>query len=110
VLNAASLAALADRLGQPLAMERFRGNVWLEGLAPFAEFQLVGRELRLGEAVVKVRERITRCEATTVDPDTGVSDADTLGALEEGWHHKNFGVYAEVISGGRVAVGDPAAA
>jgi uncharacterized protein YcbX len=110
VLNAASLAALADRLGQPLAMERFRGNVWLEGLAPFAEFELVGRDLRLGEAVLAVRERITRCEATTVDPDTGISDADTLGALEEGWRHKNFGVYAEVISGGRVAVGDPAAA
>jgi uncharacterized protein YcbX len=110
VLNRASLAALGERLGRPLAMERFRGNVWLEGLEPFAEFDLVGRDLRVGSAVLRVRERITRCKATTVDPDTGVSDADTLGGLQGGWGHQDFGVYAEVVEGGRVAVGDPAVA
>jgi MOSC domain-containing protein len=110
ILNRASLAALGDRLGRPLAMERFRGNVWLDGLAPFAEFDLVGGELRLGGALLSVRERITRCTATTVDPETGVSDADTLGALDAGWGHQDFGVYAEVLEGGRVAVGDPAVA
>jgi uncharacterized protein YcbX len=108
VLNRASLAALGGRIGRPLAMERFRGNVWLDGLAPFAEFDLVGRDIRLGGARLRVRERITRCKATTVDPATGVSDADTLGALRAGWDHQDFGVYAEVLDGGRVAVGDPA--
>lgn len=104
----ASLEALAERVGKPLAMERFRGNVWLDGLAPFEELNLVGRRIRIGDAVLAVREGIVRCLATTVDPDTGVSDADTLGALRDGWGHKQFGVYAEVIEGGRVAVGDPA--
>ena len=77
---------------------------------PFAEFDLVGRDIRLGDATLRVRERITRCKATTVDPATGVSDADTLGALRAGWGHEDFGVYAEVVAGGRVAVGDAAAA
>jgi uncharacterized protein len=108
VLSRASLAALGDRLGLPLAMERFRGNVWLDGLAPFAELDLVGRDIRLGAARLRVRERITRCKATTVDPATGIPDADTLGALRAGWGHQDFGVYAEVLDGGRVAVGDPA--
>jgi uncharacterized protein YcbX len=106
ILNRASLAALGDRLGMKLAMERFRGNLWLDGLAPWQELYLVGRDLRIGGARVRVRERITRCKATTVDPSTGVSDADTLGALEAGWGHQDFGVYAEVVEGGRVAVGD----
>jgi uncharacterized protein YcbX len=57
---------------------------------------------------VLVRERITRCKATTVSPATGRPDADTLGALESGWGHQDFGIYAEVIEGGRVAVGDTA--
>ena len=108
LLNRASLAALGERLGMDLAMERFRGNLWLDGLAPFAEFDLVGREVRIGEAVLSVRQPITRCVATTVDPATGVRDADTLGALEAGWGHRDFGVYAEVVHGGRVAAGDPA--
>ena len=110
ILNRAGLAALGERLGKPLAMERFRGNVWLDGLAPFAEFDLVGRDIRIGAATLRVREPITRCKATTVDPDTGVSDADTLGGLRAGWGHEDFGVYAEVTEGGRVAVGDPAVA
>jgi uncharacterized protein YcbX len=108
VLNTASLAALGERLGKSLAMERFRGNVWLDGLAPFGEFDLVGRDLRVGDALLAVRERITRCVATSVDPSTGISDADTLGGLEAGWNHRDFGVYAAVTKGGRVAVGDPA--
>ncbi len=108
ILSRASLAALGERLGMPLAMERFRGNLWLDGLAPFAELDLVGRDLAIGGATLRVRQRITRCRATAVDPATGVSDADTLGALVAGWGHQDFGVYAEVIDGGRVVVGDAA--
>ena len=105
ILNRAGLFALGERVRKPLAMERFRGNVWLEGLAPFAEFELVGKNIRLGGATVGIRQPITRCMATTVDPDTGVSDTDTLGALRAGWGHENFGVYAEVLDGGPLAVG-----
>ncbi len=107
VLNRASLAALGAQTSAPLAMERFRGNVWLDGIEPWEEFAWVGRELRVGGATLRVRERIGRCKATTVNPDTGRIDADTLGALEAGWGHQDFGVYAEVIAGGAVAVGDP---
>ncbi len=106
ILNGASLAALSQRIGRPLAKERFRGNIWLDGLAPWEEFEWIGRDIRIGAAVLGVRERITRCKATTVDPRTGRVDADTLGALESGWGHQDFGVYAEVIVGGAVAIGD----
>lgn len=108
LLNRASLAALGERVGRPLAEERFRGNLWLEGLGPFEEFDLVGRDLDLGGVRVHVTERITRCKATTVDPETGIPDADTLGALREGWGHQDFGVYVTVTEGGRLAVGDDA--
>jgi len=108
ILNRASLRALSERDGAPLAMERFRGNIWLEGAEPWQEFDLVGREITVGGARLLVRERISRCMATAANPETGAVDADTLGALDAGWHHQNFGVYAEVVAGGAVAVGDPA--
>ena len=107
VLNRASLGALEARIGKPLAMERFRGNIWIDGLEPWAEFDWIGRDLRVGEAELRVRERITRCKATCANPDTGKIDTDTLGALRSGWDHEDFGVYAEVTGGGRVAVADP---
>jgi len=106
ILGLASLNALSAALGKDLSPLRFRGNIWLEGTAPWEEFDWIGRRLRLGEAEVEVRERIGRCMATTVNPETGTRDADTLGALERTWGHTDLGVYAEVVAGGRVAVGD----
>lgn len=108
ILNHASRRALAQRVGAPLAMERFRGNVWLEGPSPWEEFGWIGREIALGQARVVVREPITRCKATMANPATGLRDADPLGALEAGWGHRDFGVYAEVIADGRIAIGDEA--
>ena len=108
ILSRATLAQIEARAGAELAPERFRGNVWLDGLAPWAEFELIGRELRLGGATLLVRERITRCRATSANPETGRVDVDTLALLEAGWGHRDFGVYAEVVAGGRVAVGDTA--
>lgn len=108
ILNRASLAALSEKAGQPLAEERFRGNIWLEGLEPWAEVDLVGREIRIGSAAFLVREQITRCVATAANPDTGHVDVDTLALLDAGWGHQEFGVYAEVIGSGRVTVGDAA--
>ena len=107
--NLASNRALGQRLGQELSIHRWRANLWLDGLAPWEEFDLIGREIAVGRARLRVEERIGRCRATCANPATGRLDADTLGALEDGYGHQDFGVYARVIDGGPVAVGDAAA-
>jgi len=106
LLNLASLRELSARIGQDLSPLRFRGNFWVDGLPAWAEFDLIGKRLRLGEAEFLVRQRITRCLATGANPLTGQHDADTLGALQAGWGHRDFGIYAEVVKSGRVATGD----
>lgn len=107
ILNLASNRTLGERLGRALSIHRWRGNLWLDGLEAFAEFDLVGRRLRIGVAELKVERRITRCKATTVNPETGRPDADTLGALRSGWGHEDFGVYATVTLGGPIRLDDP---
>ncbi|WP_323778346.1 MOSC domain-containing protein [Leisingera sp.] len=106
ILSRSSLAALGDKLEQDLDVRRFRGNLWLDGLAPFAEFDWVGQELSLGEVRLKVVDRITRCRATETNPETGSRDADTLKALRTHWGHTDFGIRAEVLSSGSVKRGD----
>lgn len=108
VLGLASLRALSQKVGQALDPRRFRGNLWLEGLAPWEEFDLIGRTLRIGGAELEVVERITRCRATEANPRSGRRDLRLLDALEEGWGHLDFGVYARVTVGGAIAVGDKA--
>lgn len=105
VLSLASLRVLSARLGRDLSMHRFRGNLWLDGLAPWEEFDLIGRDMAIGPVRLTVRQRITRCKATTANPETGRFDADTLGALQDGYGHQDFGIYAEVTQGGRITPG-----
>lgn len=104
--NLSSNRALGQRLGRELSVHRWRANLWIDGLAPWEEFDLVGREIAVGPVRLRIEERITRCRATAANPETGRLDADTLGALETGYGHQDFGVYARVIAGGRVALGD----
>lgn len=106
ILNLASNRALAAQMGRDLSIHRWRGNLWIDGLDPWQEFDLVGREITIGPARLRVDQRITRCKATTVNPETGQVDADTLAALRDGQGHQDFGVYATVISGGMVTCGD----
>lgn len=106
ILNLDSNADLASRMGADLSIHRWRGNLWVQGMEPWAESGLIGRQLRIGGAVLEVRAHITRCKATTVNPDTGVADADTLGALNAAFGHQDFGVYAMVIESGQLALDD----
>lgn len=106
IMNTASHAAVADQLGKPLEPERWRGNIWLDGLPPWAEWDWIGRDIRIGAVTLRIQERIARCAHTAASPETGLRDADTLGALRDGWTHTDFGVYAAVMTGGRIALGD----
>jgi len=106
ILSLTSNRILGQRLGQELSIHRWRANLWIAGLAPWEEFDLIGQEIAIGDVRLKVCERITRCRATCANPETGRLDADTLGALEDGYGHQDFGVYAEVIAGGRIGTGD----
>jgi uncharacterized protein len=104
--SVASLKDLGHRMGSDLSMHRFRGNIWVDGWAAWAERDLVGAEIKLGGATLRVEQQIARCRAIGANPETGVQDADALGALSDFYGHDNFGVYATVIKGGTVAVGD----
>lgn len=101
-----SLRALSDAMGQDIDPRRFRANLWIDGFEPWAEFDLVGTDIRIGGVTFRVEEPIERCLATTANPDTGARDADTLGALERHWNHRDFGVYLTAKSSGTIARAD----
>ncbi|MBR0672598.1 MOSC domain-containing protein [Neoroseomonas soli] len=106
IIGLSSLHALEQAAGASLDPLRFRANVYVSGGAPWAEFDLVGREILLGQARLRVVKRIVRCPATEVNPLTGQRDADPPRWLREHFGHAELGVYAEVLEGGRISVGD----
>jgi uncharacterized protein YcbX len=91
---------------------RFRMLLEIQGCAPHEEDTWRGRRFRLGEAVVEIGGPVPRCATTTRDPATGLRDFDALRAIaayrgKRDGKKIDFGVYAQVVTPGRVRVGDP---
>jgi uncharacterized protein len=110
IINLGSLRAVEDVVGQPLHPLRFRANLYAEGWPAWHEFDLVGRTLAIGDVRLKVVKRTVRCAAVNVDPETAARDLNLPRTLVQRFGHADCGVYAEVIAGGAIAVGDAIAA
>jgi uncharacterized protein YcbX len=107
LINLASVAAIAKLAGRAsLDPLRFRGNIHLEGIGPWAEFDLVGQRLAIGGAEIEIIKRIDRCAATDVDPRAGLRDLRLVATLEQNLGHHDCGVYARVTKSGLIRPGD----
>jgi uncharacterized protein YcbX len=110
IINLASVADLETVTGAPVNPLRFRANLYVQGWPAWREFDLLGTEIGIGSSArLKVVKRIVRCAATEVDPDTGVRDLEIPCTLMKSYGHADCGIYAEVIEGGSIAVGDTVA-
>jgi uncharacterized protein YcbX len=107
IINLASVRAIEGIIGAPVDPLRFRSNLYVEGLEPWAELELVGRALDgPGGLRLTVLKRIERCAATNVDPATGLRDLDIPRTLMRRLGHVDCGVYAEVTRGGVLSEGE----
>ena len=115
LVSTGSLEALGAAAGETRSVDgrRFRMTIGIDGVEPHAEDAWIGERVRVGEATVAVREHVGRCAVTTLDPDTGIRDLDTLGTIAA--YRSDvptreplpFGIWCEVVEAGRVVVGDP---
>lgn len=113
LVSAASLARLAEEADvEAVDARRFRMLFTIDGVAAHEEDAWLGREIRVGGAVIRPNGLAGRCAVTTHDPETGVPTLDTLHLLRA--YRSDvpteeplpFGVWGEVVRPGRVAVGD----
>jgi uncharacterized protein YcbX len=111
VLSQASADEVGRRGGRAsFDPRRFRPTLLIDGCDAHAEDAWVGGVVRAGEALLRVVRLDPRCALTTLDPDTGERDADTLRWLA-GYRRQEdgevaCGIYADVEAPGRVRVGD----
>ncbi|MDP3768494.1 MAG: MOSC domain-containing protein, partial [Dehalococcoidia bacterium] len=80
------------------------------GASPHEEDTWLGRGVRAGNAVLRVKMRDSRCAVTTHSPETGELDMNTLKIIAsyrtDQPKEVNFGVYCTVAEPGEAAVGD----
>ena len=114
LMSRASLGALDAALERDGALDgrRFRMTMTIDGVEAWEEHGWSGRDVRAGEAVLRVAAPTPRCVVTTRDPDNGRRDAPVLKALAglRGKSDVTFGVWCDVVAPGAVRVGDPVVA
>lgn len=115
LLSTASIARLSEEAGVADAdARRFRMLIEFDGASPHEEDTWVGRQLRVGTAVIEGGDAVQRCAGTTRNPDTGDIDLQTLKMIGRYRGRQesvfglgfNMGTYARCITPGRISVGD----
>ena len=106
LINLATVRSLEALWGVAIDPMRFRANIYIDGAAPWEEFDWVGNDIRVGEAVFWVDRRNGRCGATNVNPATGRRDRDIPGSLRKAFGHKDLGVYLVARTDAGLSVGD----
>jgi uncharacterized protein len=112
LMSGASVAALAPWLdGVVPDPRRFRMNVTVDGPEAWEEHGWAGRELAVGDAVVRGAEVVPRCVMVTLDPESGRGYVPVLKALAQhrGKDQVKLGIWCDVVRPGTVRVGDAVA-
>lgn len=116
LISRGSLARLAQAArADSVDVRRFRMLIEIDGVAPHAEDEWVGRQVRVGETLLSFAGHVGRCAVTTRNPESGEVDLKTLHALTS-YRSKHpsveplpFGIYGAVLEPGTVSVGDAVA-
>ncbi|MBK5098088.1 MAG: MOSC domain-containing protein [Gemmatimonadetes bacterium] len=110
LIGEGSLAALNDRLGRPVPMDRFRPNLVVSGTEPFEEDEW--QRVRIGSLEFRVVKPCPRCVVTTVDQATGARDPAgeplaTLATFRKLDGKVWFGMNLIHEGAGQLRLGDP---
>ena len=102
VCNQASLDDLNQRMPAPIPMERFRPNIVLEGLPPWAEDHI--DTVTVGALTLRLVKPCTRCAIPSIDQRTGERSTDPLPVLRPfRFDHEllgiTFGENAVIVAG-----------
>jgi hypothetical protein len=94
--------------GAPVGMDRFRPNLVVRGVAPWAEDGW--RRLRIGEVEFACVKPCERCVVTTTDQRTGARGTEplrTLATFRRAERGVLFGINLTPLGSGELHVGDP---
>lgn len=106
LVNLASVRAIEAAASAHIDPLRFRANIYIDSAAPWDETAWPGSRLIIGAAMLEVLKMTDRCAATGVEPASGIRDMDLVQTIRGAFGHIDCGVYARVISTGRIARGD----
>jgi len=106
LINIDSVRDIEEKTGLKIDPKRFRGNLYVEGIGAWKEFELVDQTFTIGDVTFKAVGRIDRCAAVNVNLDTAERDMNIPLQIRKNYGHLDCGVYLDVVKGGVLKEGD----
>ena len=99
LINIETVKDIARVAGKALDPRRFRANIYITGLPAWREFSWLGKDICIdARPALRAEERIGRCIATGVDPETGERDVNLPRTMLDAFGHKDCGLYLTPIA------------
>ena len=108
LISTASLEELNGRLDKPIAMNRFRPSIVIDGCEPFEEDKW--RSIRIGPIRMLIDSPCARCVLVTIDQETAEKGLEPLKELakfrKQDGNKTMFGQYGIHLDNGAISCGD----
>ena len=106
LINLNSIADFESKINKSIEYSRFRGNIYVNNLDPWEEFDYIGKNLIINDCQFKVIGKIPRCSATNLPPNSTEIDINLPQKLRQTYNHINMGIYLAPLNNGEISVND----
>ena len=94
------------KLSKKVEFQRFRGNIYVDGLNKWDERDLVNKTLIINNLKFKVTKEIPRCAATNIRPNSSELNLSIPKSLKQFYNHINLGIYLIPLNDGTIKLND----
>jgi uncharacterized protein YcbX len=106
LLNIQSINDFQKKIDRKIEMSRFRGNICIDGIKPWAEREWIGKIIKINNISFKVEKNIPRCVAINLKPTTDDNSLNLLQLLKKNYNHYEMGIYLTALDDGEINLGE----
>ena len=106
LVNKKSVTDFSMKILSDIEFERFRANIYIDGLAAWEERNWIGKTIKINNIDFFVSSEISRCSATNLKPSTDIVTINLPNQLKKTYDHINMGIYLVPLQNGVISRND----
>ena len=106
LINNKSIEDFKNKINQEIEIQRFRGNIYINGIDAWEEQNWVGKIMKINDVSFKVEKKIPRCVAINLKPNSDDKSLNLLQSLKKNYNHFDMGIYLTALNDGQINTGE----
>jgi hypothetical protein len=106
LVNMNSIKDFEKKIDHKLNHERFRGNIYINNIDPWVEFNWINKKIFINDCSFMVLKKIPRCSATNLGLNSDIFDINVPQKLRAIYGHIDMGIYLKPLNDGTININD----